>query len=117
VTPFERTTRRRAALIALSALLLLVEPGHGGAGGGSAAVAPAAPLRAKADNSARRPNVLIILADDLGWSDVGYYSGEIQTPNIDSLARKGLRFTQFYNSARCSPSRASILRALFGAGM
>ena len=59
-----------------------------------------------------RPNVLIILADDLGWSDVGCYGSEISTPNIDALAGDGLRFTQFYNSARCSPSRASLLTGL-----
>ena len=62
--------------------------------------------------AAERPNILLILADDLGWSDLGCYGGEIQTPNLDSLARNGLRFTQFYNSARCSPTRASILTGL-----
>jgi arylsulfatase A-like enzyme len=60
----------------------------------------------------RQPNVVIILADDLGWSDVGCYGSEIRTPNIDALANDGLRFTQFYNSARCSPSRASLLTGL-----
>lgn len=59
-----------------------------------------------------RPNVLLILADDVGWSDLGCYGGEIQTPNLDALANDGLRFTQFYNSARCSPSRAGILTGL-----
>lgn len=61
---------------------------------------------------ATRPNVLLILADDLGWSDIGCYGSEIHTPNIDALAGDGLRFTQFYNSARCSPSRASLLTGL-----
>ena len=70
-------------------------------------LAPLASLHA-----AERPNILIILADDLGWSDLGCYGGEIRTPNLDSLARGGLRFTQFYNSARCSPTRASILTGL-----
>ncbi len=60
----------------------------------------------------KRPNVLLILADDLGWSDLGCYGGEIATPNLDRLAKNGLRFTQFYNSARCSPTRASILTGL-----
>ncbi len=60
----------------------------------------------------RRPNVLLILADDMGWSDIGCYGGEIQTPNIDALARGGLRFTQFYNTARCSPTRAALLTGL-----
>ena len=56
-----------------------------------------------------RPNVVIIMADDLGYSDLGCYGGEIQTPNLDALARKGIRFTQFYNAARCCPTRASLL--------
>ena len=60
-----------------------------------------------------RPNILIILADDLGWSDLGCYGGEIRTPNLDALAADGLRFTQFYNSARCCPSRASLLTGLY----
>ncbi|MEY3896171.1 MAG: Arylsulfatase [Verrucomicrobiota bacterium] len=59
-----------------------------------------------------RPNVLIIVADDLGYSDLGCYGGEIPTPNIDALARDGLRFTQLSNSARCCPSRASLLTGL-----
>lgn len=62
--------------------------------------------------AAQRPNILVILADDLGWSDIGCYGGEIRTPNIDALAREGLRLTQFYNSARCCPSRASLLTGL-----
>ena len=60
-----------------------------------------------------KPNILIILADDLGWSDLGCYGGEIRTPNLDALATDGLRFTQFYNSARCCPSRASLLTGLY----
>jgi arylsulfatase len=60
----------------------------------------------------RPPNILLILADDLGWGDLGCYGGEIRTPTLDSLAEGGLRFTQFYNSARCSPSRAALLTGL-----
>jgi arylsulfatase len=60
-----------------------------------------------------RPNILLILADDLGYSDLGCYGGEIQTPNLDALARNGLRFTQFYNCARCCPSRACLLTGLY----
>ncbi|MGI9303982.1 MAG: arylsulfatase, partial [Gammaproteobacteria bacterium] len=60
-----------------------------------------------------RPNVLLILNDDMGYSDIGCYGGEIDTPNLDRLARKGLRFSQFYNSPRCSPSRASLLTGLY----
>ena len=58
---------------------------------------------------AERPNVVIILADDLGYSDIGAYGGEIATPNLDSLAAGGLRFRQFYNAGRCCPTRASLL--------
>lgn len=56
-----------------------------------------------------RPNVIVILADDLGYSDLGCYGGEIATPHLDRLAREGARLTNFYNTARCSPSRASLL--------
>ena len=59
-----------------------------------------------------KPNILLILVDDLGFSDLGCYGGEIKTPNIDTLAADGLRFTQFYNTARCTPSRATILTGL-----
>ena len=59
------------------------------------------------------PNILIILADDLGYSDVGCYGGEIETPNLDRLAANGLRFTQFYNTARCWPTRAGILTGYY----
>ena len=71
----------------------------------SALVLPAV-LRAKAS---QRPNILIIMADDMGYSDAGCYGGEINTPNLDRLAANGLRFTQFYNCARCCPTRASLL--------
>ncbi|MCH5375061.1 MAG: arylsulfatase [Planctomycetes bacterium] len=60
-----------------------------------------------------RPNILVILADDLGYSDLGCYGGEIHTPNIDALAARGARFTQLYNSARCCPSRASLMTGLY----
>jgi arylsulfatase len=60
-----------------------------------------------------RPNVLLILADDLGYSDLGCYGGEIATPNLDALAKNGLRFRQFYNGTRCCPSRASLLTGLY----
>jgi arylsulfatase A-like enzyme len=58
---------------------------------------------------AERPNVVVILVDDMGWSDIGCYGSEIPTPNLDLLASGGVRFTQFYNTARCSPTRASLL--------
>src|SRR5262249_23717478 len=60
-----------------------------------------------------RPNILLIVADDLGFSDAGCYGGEIATPNLDGLAKDGLRFTQFYNTARCWPSRAASLRGYY----
>jgi arylsulfatase A-like enzyme len=63
--------------------------------------------------SGERPNVLIILADDLGFSDLGCYGGEIATPQLDSLAAGGLRFTQAYNTARCWPSRAALLSGYY----
>jgi arylsulfatase len=59
-----------------------------------------------------RPNILLILNDDMGYSDIGCYGGEVETPNLDRLATNGLRFSQFYNTARCSPSRASLLTGL-----
>jgi arylsulfatase len=59
--------------------------------------------------AATPPNILIILADDMGYSDLGCYGGEIQTPNLDRMAAKGLRFTSFYNSAKCEPTRASLM--------
>lgn len=61
----------------------------------------------------RRPNVVVILADDMGYSDIGCYGSEIATPVLDSLADGGLRYTQFYNTARCCPTRASLLSGLY----
>jgi arylsulfatase len=60
-----------------------------------------------------KPNVVVILTDDMGFSDLGCYGGEIATPNLDALAAGGLRFTQFYNTARCCPTRASLLTGLY----
>jgi len=60
-----------------------------------------------------KPNILLILSDDMGYSDLGCYGGEVRTPNLDSLAADGLRYTQFYNTARCCPSRASLLTGLY----
>jgi arylsulfatase A-like enzyme len=69
-------------------------------------------LGADVQSAARRPNIVLIMADDMGFSDVGCYGGEVATPNIDRLAANGLRFTQFYNAARCCPTRASLLTGL-----
>ena len=71
------------------------------------------PALASAAVPAKPPNVLLILADDLGYSDLGCYGGEIQTPNLDGLAANGLRFTQFYNTARCWPTRGAILSGYY----
>jgi arylsulfatase len=59
------------------------------------------------------PNIVLIMADDMGYSDIGCYGGEINTPNLDGLAAGGLRFTQFYNTARCCPTRASLMTGLY----
>lgn len=74
----------------------------------SLAAAPAA-----APQTGGRPNVVIILVDDMGWSDIGSYGSEISTPHLDALAANGVRFTQFYSTPRCSPSRASLLTGLY----
>jgi len=64
-------------------------------------------------HAAPRPNIILIMCDDVGYSDLGCYGGEIQTPNLDRLAGDGVRFTQFYNTARCCPTRASLLTGLY----
>ncbi len=70
-------------------------------------------LKPSANISADRPNIVLIMADDMGYSDIGCYGSEIRTPNLDRLASGGLRFTQFYNAARCCPTRASLLTGLY----
>jgi arylsulfatase len=59
------------------------------------------------------PNIVFILADDMGYSDAGCYGSEIHTPNLDALAASGLRYTQFYNTARCWPTRAALLTGYY----
>lgn len=86
----------RNILIALTALLL----------------APLAALLA-AEVPAKQPNIIVILADDMGFSDLGCYGGEVHTPNLDKLAAEGLRFSQFYNCALCGPSRAALMTGLY----
>jgi arylsulfatase len=63
--------------------------------------------------AAERPNIVLIMVDDMGFSDIGCYGGEVPTPNLDRLAAEGLRFTQFYNTGRCCPTRASLLTGLY----
>ena len=64
-------------------------------------------------HAAEKPNIVFILADDMGYSDLGCYGSEIETPNLDKLAAGGLRFTQFYNTARCWPTRAALLTGYY----
>jgi arylsulfatase len=80
------------AALALTAAFCLAEPG---------------------EPAAKKPNILIVLADDLGYSDLGCYGSEIATPNLDSLARDGLRFTQCYNTARCWPTRCTLITGYY----
>ena len=71
------------------------------------------PTISNINHPAGRPNIIVILVDDMGFSDIGCYGSEIPTPNLDRLAAGGLRFTQFYNTARCCPSRAALLTGLY----
>src|SRR6188472_706476 len=87
--------RRAAGPVAVLAAAVL-----GFLGAGPAAAAP-------------KPNIVFILADDLGYSDLGCYGGEIATPQLDQLAADGIRFTQFYNTARCWPTRAALLTGYY----
>jgi arylsulfatase len=96
ITPFRSVSRRPARNIARFFFLTAA-----GLFAGATALA------------AERPNILLILGDDLGFSDLGCYGGEIPTPNLDALASEGLRFKRCYNSARCCPSRASLLTGLY----
>ncbi len=80
-------------------------------GAAGAALSPA--CSRKEPSAASRPNIVLIMADDMGFSDLACYGGEIRTPNIDRLASGGIRFTQFYNTARCCPTRASLLTGLY----
>jgi arylsulfatase A-like enzyme len=68
---------------------------------------------AETERGGRRPDIVVILADDMGYSDIGCYGGEIVTPALDALAANGVRFTQFYNTGRCCPTRASLLTGLY----
>ena len=63
--------------------------------------------------AAEHPNIVLIMADDMGYSDIGCYGGEIKTPVLDQLARDGLRYTQFYNTSRCCPTRAALISGLY----
>jgi arylsulfatase A-like enzyme len=88
----------RSGLLFLLPCLLAAQPGN---------------FAGRAQRAGARPNIIVILSDDMGFSDIGCYGGEINTPNLDALAAGGLRFTQFYNNARCCPTRASLLTGLY----
>ncbi|MBN1343069.1 MAG: arylsulfatase [Phycisphaerae bacterium] len=90
-------TRRTVNLFVAGYLLAALSAGAYGAGG----------------KAADRPNIILIMADDMGYSDIGCYGGEVRTPHIDRLAAGGLRFTQFYNTARCCPTRACLMTGLY----
>ncbi len=88
------------------------------AGFGAVAVSLGGRLRASESAAStkparRQPNIVLIMADDMGYSDLGCYGGEVHTPNLDRLASEGIRFSQFYNGARCCPTRASLLTGLY----
>ena len=70
-------------------------------------------LTVSSATATEKPNIIVILVDDMGFSDIGCYGSEIPTPNLDALAAGGLRFTQFYNTGRCCPTRASLLTGLY----
>ncbi|MGI4864915.1 MAG: arylsulfatase [Janthinobacterium lividum] len=95
-----KPTRRLAYQLAVALVSLLTLSG-------STALKPAPPKAPK------RPNIILVMADDLGYSDIGCYGGEVQTPNLDKLAQNGLRFTNCYNTGRCCPTRASMLTGLY----
>lgn len=81
-----------------------------------AAGKPTTPPAANATGSlrpTRQPNIVVVMSDDMGFSDIGCYGGEIRTPNLDRLAEHGLRFSQFYNTARCCPTRAALLTGVY----
>ena len=76
-------------------------------------VCPEATAAGQSEGAKTRPNIIIILSDDIGYSDLGCYGGEIHTPTLDRLASRGLRFSQFYNCARCCPTRAALLTGVY----
>src|SRR3954451_18313279 len=99
-----RACVRRGSTVELTRRALLQSAGG---------IAATLPLHAQQPKTRRPPNVVVILADDMGYSDIGSYGSEISTPNLDRLGSQGVRFTQFYNCARCCPSRASLLSGLY----
>ncbi|MBT3200396.1 MAG: arylsulfatase [Phycisphaerales bacterium] len=84
---------------------------------GAAAVATTSLTAAAPAATAKRPNIVVILTDDMGFSDLGCYGGEIETPNLDALAAGGVRFTEFYGTARCWPTRATLMSGRYSNGI
>lgn len=80
---------------------------------GAGPAEPAGQAKDASPAKAASPSIILVMSDDMGFSDIGCYGGEIRTPNLDRLAAGGLRFTQFYNTARCCPTRASLLTGLY----
>ena len=80
---------------------------------GLGAVALSVPLRGVLAEGSRRPNIILMMSDDMGFSDLGCYGGDIDTPTLNNLAANGLRFSQFYNTARCCPTRAALMTGLY----
>ena len=93
---------QRLSILCL-AILLVIAPG----------LFVIAPGYVLADEGRGRPNIVLVMSDDMGFSDIGCYGGEINTPNLDRLADHGVRFTQFYNTSRCCPTRAALLTGLY----
>lgn len=81
-------------------------------GGTAEARTTAAPGASRSAPAPHRPNFLLIVADDLGWSDLGSFGGEIATPNLDAIATAGVRFTGFHTAPTCSPTRSMLLSGL-----
>lgn len=101
------STHRLLRLVGLALLMATCALGQ------DASRPPKPTAAAKPTGTAKRPNIVVILADDMGFSDIGCYGSEIDTPQLDALAKNGLQFTQFYNGARCCPTRASLLTGLY----
>src|SRR5210317_1062492 len=70
-------------------------------------------LASCSSTKSKKPNILLILVDDMGWSDIGCYGGEAQTPHLDRLAENGIRFTQMHNTSKCFPSRAVLQTGIY----
>jgi len=100
IADMTNTNARNVVLATLAASVLTLS--------GCGSKKPISTVPAAAEE-ARRPNVLLIVADDMGYSDIGAFGGEVKTPNLDALAASGLKFTNFYAAPTCSPTRSMLL--------